>query len=553
MKKILLTIYAAACLGNGGRAQSLFNTVDSLSVNNVVMALLLHGDASWNPVTSDAFCETPPGSHLQENAAFAVWMSGFDDANVLHVAAETYRQKGVDFWPGPLDDQDTLTYATSYQWAKIWKVYSSDIEAFRALTTHTLASTPASILTWPGKGNSYAEGNDGAPLTITTDMAPFVDLNGNGVYEPLLGEYPSILGDEAAWWVFSDNGVTHSQTSARPLDVEIHTMAYGYKRHTLIDNVIYFDYTVINKSVNNYHDVRFGIFDNPDIGYMYAQLIGFDSTWRMGIGYTLNDIGVGGGHPINDYRRPPLIGVSFVDLPGDGPSVKQPVGSFMYFNDDLSMYGTPEVDTEYSNLMRSKFRNGQHLRDDFIGFDSLSSGGGPGPDCNYVYSGDPTNSDAWSECVSNNNPGKRQFVLSSNDFSLSAGGNAHILVAYVSTDTGQGGCPVVSFDSIRIGADTAWQRNHNEVATSVSTPVVNGCLKVYPDPASYMINIALPKGFGGSGQLFVYNCIGQRVISAPVVIGTVNYTLNLTLLPPGAYELVYFGNDRSYKQEFIKQ
>ncbi len=44
----------------------------------------------------------------------------------LHIAAQTYRQSGNDYWPGPLVG-DTLTYATSQSWAKIWKVDRNDI------------------------------------------------------------------------------------------------------------------------------------------------------------------------------------------------------------------------------------------------------------------------------------------------------------------------------------------------------------------------------------------------------------------------------------------
>jgi hypothetical protein len=130
-------------------------------------------------------------------------------------------------------------YTTSQSWAKIWKVTDTDIQQFQASAIHTMGNTPLSILAWPGKGNTYTTDNNGLPLTVNEDMAPFVDINGNGIYEPLLGEYPDIKGDEALWWIWSDNGPTHTETNGRPLDVEVHAMAYGYNRGTLINNVIY--------------------------------------------------------------------------------------------------------------------------------------------------------------------------------------------------------------------------------------------------------------------------------------------------------------------------
>ncbi len=226
----------------------------------------MHGDMFWNPATGVAACEFPQGSGKNINFASALWMSGYDGSGQLHLTAQTYRQNGNDYWPGPLDSSDTLTYASSQNWAKIWKVNNSDLQYFLGLTTHTTTNTPQAILTWPAKGNVNAQGNAGAALTITNDMAPFIDLNGNGIYEPLLGEYPDIKGDQALWWVFSDNGPTHTQSNGKPLGVEVHAMAYAYSRGTLIDNVIYFDYTVVNRSPNSYSNMRIGLWDDIDLG-----------------------------------------------------------------------------------------------------------------------------------------------------------------------------------------------------------------------------------------------------------------------------------------------
>ena len=50
---------------------------------------------------------------------------------------------------------------------------------------------------WPGAGSNYAVGNTGPlgldqPPYSSNTYAPFVDLNGNGIYEPDKGEYPDI-------------------------------------------------------------------------------------------------------------------------------------------------------------------------------------------------------------------------------------------------------------------------------------------------------------------------------------------------------------------------
>ena len=238
MKKYTFFSAALMMASSMALAQATFTSHDSVDINNITTRILVHGDMFWDPVTQLASTQFPAHSGKSVNFASAVWMSGYDAGGALHVAAQTYRQEGNDYWPGPLDVSDTLTYATSHDWAKIWKVNKTDIAYFLSLSSHTTTNTPAMILSWPGKGNTYAQGNAAVPITVTSDMAPFVDVNNNGIYEPLLGDYPAIKGDQSLWWVFSDNGPAHTQTNGKPLGVEVHAMAYGISRGTLMDDVV---------------------------------------------------------------------------------------------------------------------------------------------------------------------------------------------------------------------------------------------------------------------------------------------------------------------------
>ena len=214
--KFLFTI-ASAILSAGAQAQTAFNTIEYLDINNIKSGILLHGDMWWDPATLQPSCEFPKGSGKHLSQATSLWIGGYDAQGELHTSVQTYRQSGNDFWPGPLDVDDTLTYEQSEAWAKIWKVNKSDIETFKNLATpHDIFNTPASILEWPANGNPYAMGGNGYALTIDEDMAPYVDVDGDGKYNPLQGDYPNILGDQALWWVFSDNGPTHTQTNGTP-------------------------------------------------------------------------------------------------------------------------------------------------------------------------------------------------------------------------------------------------------------------------------------------------------------------------------------------------
>jgi hypothetical protein len=530
MRNIFFTFLCAATMC--ARAQSPFNTIDSIDANSINASVLVHGDMWWNPATtgnmwwipatSSAKFFFPNGTAKTISFAAALWISAYDNAGQLHVAAQAYRQDGNDYWPGPLDASGSLDYATSEKWAKVWKVRRSEVDAHRAITFHNTSNTPESILTWPAKGNVYAKGKDGAPLSITEDMAPFVDGNGDGIYSPLKGDYPDFPGEQALWWVFSDNGPTHDQTDGNPLKVQVHAMAYAFKRNTLIDHVVYYNYQVVNKSANNYHDMRLALWDDVDKGFSFDQYIALDSARRMGIIYNgTNDDGGTAGHPSNSYGLPLTIGFTIISMPGDEGAALRPVNSFTYFNNDPSIIGNPTVDTQYSNYMRAKIRNGAP----------------------FLLPPDP-----YHECAMGNSTGDRRFVLATNDFSLAAGANTALTLALV-VDSAAGGCPGVSFDGIREVADTAWGNWSGAVATPhLSLP--QSSLSIYPDPTSSSINIDIPD-VHGDYYLGICNSIGSNVYRKQCT-GSHN-TIDVSSLPPGVYVLRYSTSGLSGHARFVKQ
>jgi hypothetical protein len=560
MKKLLSAIILCIA-GISLPAQTPFSTIDSININNINAPVLVHGDMWWNPDSLASYCHY---SGIQKSiiGAGGLWMSAYDASGQLHIAAETYRKNdSVDYWPGPLDNSDTLTYANAQTWAKIWKINRGDIQYFQSLSIHTISNTPESILTWPGVGNIHAAGNGGAALTMYAGntYAPFIDLNGNGIYEPLMGEYPDIPGDQALWWIFSDNGPTHTQTSGKPLGVEVHAMAYGYNRGTLIDNVVYYKYDIINKSANNYSDFRLAQWADMDLGYYYDDFIGFDSVHRMGISYLgTNCAGCTAGGGAADSLASLLFvsAVTMISLPGDIAANYIPAGAFDYFNNDLSEVGNPTADTQYNNYMRAQTRTGEHFTDDFVGACGISKAYGSGPNTNYVYTDDPSDHSGWSECNCCNNPGERQWVLSSNDFTLAPGGNASLVLALIVTDLGYNyGCPSLNFDSIKVVADTAWGNYYNPpppLPEAVNNILSGGTIDIYPNPVHDILYIkTIVTGYGQS-SLTIYNTLGQ-LMNVSAMFNNHGGTADMSQLPPGMYYLIYNDGKAQKNVRFIKE
>lgn len=519
-----------------------FPTIDSVDINNINAAVLVHGDMWWNPSLLAEKCTFPKGAKTNIALTGSLWMAGYDAGNNLHVAAQTYRQNGNDYWPGPLDSLGTLSYATSQLWAKIWKVNRTQIDSFNAISNHTASNTPAPILQWPAKGNPYAAGNGSVPLTINTDMAPFVDVNNDGVYNPLQGDYPAIKGDQALWWIFSDNGPVHNETHGTPIQAEIHAMAYAYHRGTSIDNVIYYEYNIINKSSSDYTNFRIGKFADLDLGYSFDDFTGFDSTHRMGIEYNGTTVdGYGGGWPsqfVYDSMIP-TVAITLLSLPGDLLNNYVPAGSFMYFYNSSYGNGNPKTPYEYNNYLRSTFADSLHLTYRKTGLNT-----------NYAYPGDPEDSTQWSECNDTTIPGDRRFVIASDDFNFQKGSTVKVALALLATNPIlHNGCPTTSFDSIKALADTVWAVYNTPLPLLGVThvPAITQ-LHIYPNPAHDEVSI---DNIAANASIVVYNMIGQ-VVPVAITHHQNIVQLDVAALPSGIYNVLYQTNETTGTGRFVK-
>ena len=107
-----------------------------LDVNNVRTKLLNGGDMWWdinNPKYEIPKISDPNAVRKHALFAGAIWIGGRDNGGSLKLAAMTYRQKGVDFWPGPLDTTTAGTDPVRCKaYDKMWKVTRDELEDFES-------------------------------------------------------------------------------------------------------------------------------------------------------------------------------------------------------------------------------------------------------------------------------------------------------------------------------------------------------------------------------------------------------------------------------------
>ena len=243
---------------------------DSININNVSALMYADGVSFWNQTTNLPSYRVPKTGKACSIYDAGLWIGALDAGGKLHTAASTYKQNGVDFWPGPIMDSINYSAHQDTLWNKIWKVNKTTIDSFR----HGLfIVTPASILNWPGNGN--------VALGEAAVLAPYVDSDHNGMYNPSGGDYPLIRGDQAMYMIYNDDrGAFHDETGGFKLGVEVHLMVYQYNlpANLSVDQTTFLHYDIYNRSANTYNNTYLGYWCDMDLGNGGDDYIGSDSA-----------------------------------------------------------------------------------------------------------------------------------------------------------------------------------------------------------------------------------------------------------------------------------
>lgn len=361
---------------------------DSVSVNNLNAGVSYFGGL---------FRETyyPHFKAIKSNnidAAFVanIWIGGYDPAGNLHIAAQTYRQQNsLDYAAGPMSTKYDSVHISNYQ--RVWKTNKYQIADLIQNYNSPYYRLPEDIKNWPVYGiNSNI---------IASNLAPYVDVNKNSIYDISQGDYHCIYGDEAIFFMFNDDTI-HTETESRSMGLDIKAMMYAFNHQndSALTNTIFVHYEITNNSDTDYHDVYLGMWSDLELGYPYDDYIGCDTN--LSLYYIYN-----GDNNDSFYgMNPPATGVLFLNHQMD---------KFMYYNNDWSINGNPSYGIEYFYYLSGKFRNGQSLRFGGDGFNDVWQT----ISINFMYPDDPwLPYPSWSEVTSGNTPSDRRSVGSVGPF-----------------------------------------------------------------------------------------------------------------------------------------
>jgi hypothetical protein len=219
---------------------------------------------------------------------------------------------------------------------------------------------PHGIHNWPGNGD-VSKGQ-------SAQLAKFVDVDNDGVYEPYDGDYPRFYGDHCVL------SIVHDNTSwANGLGIEIHKYAYYFdcEDDALTDNVLFIKRELYARE-SNITSFKTGVFVDFDLGDGTDDLIETDVT--NSLIYVYN----GDGYDLTTVSTPGYG----TNIPSSGLTVLRGTKLYDDLSDNSIGIGSNQSPNGYG------FGNGT-IDDEFLGleFSNFSKNSGTGPITNF----DPNN------------------------------------------------------------------------------------------------------------------------------------------------------------------
>jgi hypothetical protein len=434
-----------------------------LDINNVRTTILNGGDMWWN--LSNARYEIPKIQTGQVSKhslyAGALWIGGVKDNN-LKLAAQTYRQSGNDFYPGPLAN-GTVTADVCKRYDKIYRVTLLEIEAF-AKSDDKVSNVPTDIEEWPGSSKP------GDPVGIAPNLAPYFDKDGNGRYNSDGGDYPTLndgvedlgnIPDMMLFMIYNDKGNLHSETSSNPIGLEFHLQAFAYSTNNEINNMTFYRTTIFNRSLENLDSTIFGQWVDADLGNFSDDYVECDVKRNLGICYNGDDNDEG----ILGYgMNPPSVGVVFFEGPRRPDGSEIGMSKFVYYNNDGGLTGNPFTPAHYWNYLNGRWKDGASIT-------YGGSGRGGTDTASYMFPGnsDPAKRAAWTERTAGNQPQDRRFLQTAGPFSMVSGAVNRVTIGVVWARASSGGS-AGSLNILREASDKATLLYRNNFNQKVGPP-----------------------------------------------------------------------------------
>ncbi len=408
---------------------TIFN--DILSINNIETTTANSGRIFETPFLEETGYFFPKDSSTSTISSLSLWLSGVDEFSHTYATTPFYQN---NFSPGPVNDKFNGFFF------KNWVLRKDIIDEFIEDSKDKKFSNPIpyQLISWPAFGNPNIKYN-GNQIQIHEPLAPFIDVNNDGIYNVFDGDYPQMKGDKMLWWIMHANTeVVDNNYLSLGFDIQGSVYAFNCG-DSLLQNTVFVDLNIKNNSNKAYTDFNIGLNTSFSLGCPINDYMGTIPERNTYYCYNqyMNDED---GCPYFDNHYGNKVPIQSITL------LNHPLSSTNYTainvinpNSSIPYQHDPSTPHEIHQFMQSIWPGDIHLKKGNDGYDTN------GPPIDFAFDGNPTDTNQWSMCQSNFDYKYIQFVASTKQSEMATNQTINLHYGLVThTDINDLPCPDIS-------------------------------------------------------------------------------------------------------------
>jgi len=319
-----------------------------------------------------------------------------------------------------------------------------------------------------------------------------------------------------------DDNILHAASGGTKLKIEIHGMVYAFATQDAMNNVVFVNFNVINRSSENYNSIYLGAWTDMDLGHYADDYFGCDRNLNMFFTYNGDE----NDETVTGYgNNPPAQGSMFLN---------HAASKFIGFTQGGADYASPPESTlQFYNYLRGVWKDGTPL---IYG----GNGHGTGDSTDFMFPGasnpgTPPFNPTWIVDEFNSiPPSDCQGVLSIGPLTLGAGESYCLDMAYPFARASSGG-RLASLEKLKETASVVQtfydtQADNCGFYTGINDDTkFTTAIVVYPNPnnGTFEIKSEIP-----NPRITIFNSLGQVIYSKNV---NQHEKINLTNCAEGLY------------------
>ena len=434
------------------------------------------------------------------------WVYGISQGDTM-VCATLY-DLPFGFADGPVCDVSDKSFLIRYD--RVWAVSRDEIEEHIASFMLPDYQPPSGIAEWPAHGLS----SNGE----ASHLAPFVDTNGNGVYEPVLGDYPEVPGDQNVFALFHDSPLLPNAPDAA-MKIELHLCYYTLDDTTAaLRNTLFLQAKLINRGEVAFDSLAFGYWADADIGNPNDDHVGCDPELSYFYTYNGDEFDEPTSMSAGYAAHPPAQGIAFLSHP-------LAAHVMLTTNQSNPTTGPPQNQVDFIHYMSGRWKDGQPMT---YGGSGLNTPWNDPPVVTPFYMSDyPWDPEGqnWNQLAMGYAPFDVRSVGSIAPEYLGPDESMCVTLAFVSAqDTLATEVPhVASLELLKEYVATLQTLAENVItcfSTGTATVEGNGTesddwFQVYPNPGNEQLTISIPLD-ENTYPVRIYDDVGRLVYSAAI-------------------------------------